>query len=120
MLLCKLERIINEKLINDSIYLNRLHFTWLVNSYAHFFGNKPFDQFIKPTDSYTVALLAFGEGKRDNLMFLWLFNFFFHIKDGTIITTYFRMITRRVSMTSTGAISQPHSWNLWLISVRIY
>lgn len=43
-------------------YVTVLHFTWLVNSYAHFFGNKPFDKNIKPTDSYTVALLAFGEG----------------------------------------------------------
>lgn len=34
-----------------------------MNSYAHIFGNKPYDQFIKPTESYTVALLAFGEGE---------------------------------------------------------
>ena len=52
---------------NDSIYLNRLHCTWLVNSYAHFYGTKPFDKNIKPTDSYTVALLAFGEGKKQTL-----------------------------------------------------
>lgn len=51
-------------MFNDSIYLNRLHCTWLVNSYAHFYGTKPFDKNIKPTDSYTVALLAFGEGKQ--------------------------------------------------------
>lgn len=69
MLLCKLERIIKDNLINDSIYLNRLHFTWLVNSYAHIYGNKPYDKFIKPTDSYTVALLAFGEGNKIMIFF---------------------------------------------------
>ncbi|KAG5671195.1 hypothetical protein PVAND_001406 [Polypedilum vanderplanki] len=39
-----------------------LHFTWLVNSYAHIWGNKPYNENIKPTDSYTVSMLAFGEG----------------------------------------------------------
>lgn len=57
-------RIIKGSDSNDSIFLNSLHFTWLVNSYAHFFGSKPFDVTIKPTDSYTVALLAFGEGTK--------------------------------------------------------
>ncbi|XP_070502648.1 acyl-CoA Delta12-desaturase-like [Chironomus tepperi] len=48
--------------LNAWRYGTSLHSTWLVNSYAHFYGTKPFDKNIKPTDSYTVALLAFGEG----------------------------------------------------------
>jgi stearoyl-CoA desaturase (Delta-9 desaturase) len=47
-----------------------------VNSYAHFFGNKPFDKYIKPTDSYTVALLAFGEGEKGEVYFNKKFNWF--------------------------------------------
>ncbi|XP_050673955.1 acyl-CoA Delta-9 desaturase-like [Leptidea sinapis] len=43
-------------------YTISLHFTWLVNSAAHIWGNRPFDQYIGATDNKTVAILAFGEG----------------------------------------------------------
>ncbi|KAG5666118.1 putative Delta-9 desaturase-like 1 protein, partial [Polypedilum vanderplanki] len=42
-------------------YIVTLHFTLLVNSYAHFWGNKPYDKNLTSTESYTVSMLAFGE-----------------------------------------------------------
>lgn len=39
-----------------------LHFTWLVNSAAHMWGNKPYDKHISPVENITVAILAYGEG----------------------------------------------------------
>nr|ABX71629.1 acyl-CoA-delta9-desaturase [Lampronia capitella] len=39
-----------------------LNFTWLVNSAAHIWGNRPYDENIGATDNKTVAILAFGEG----------------------------------------------------------
>lgn len=43
-------------------YVIVLHITWLVNSAAHFFGNKPYDKTIGPTENMFVSLLAMGEG----------------------------------------------------------
>jgi len=43
-------------------YVAVLHFTWLVNSAAHFFGNKPYDVNIGATENMMVSLLAMGEG----------------------------------------------------------
>merc|ERR1712025_908161 len=43
-------------------YVAVLHFTWLVNSAAHFFGNKPYDVTIGPTENMAVSVLAMGEG----------------------------------------------------------
>lgn len=43
-------------------YIFSLHGTWLVNSYAHFYGMKPYDKNISPTNSYFVGILAIGEG----------------------------------------------------------
>lgn len=43
-------------------YITSLHGTWLVNSYAHFYGIKPYDKNITPTNSYFVGILAVGEG----------------------------------------------------------
>jgi len=39
-----------------------LHWTWLVNSAAHMWGNRPYDQSINPSENKTVAVLAMGEG----------------------------------------------------------
>ncbi|KAJ8965396.1 hypothetical protein NQ314_004147 [Rhamnusium bicolor] len=39
-----------------------LNVTWLVNSAAHLYGNKPFDQFMLPVESTFVAFVAIGEG----------------------------------------------------------
>ncbi|XP_076673223.1 acyl-CoA Delta-9 desaturase-like [Andrena cerasifolii] len=43
-------------------YVFTLNATWLVNSAAHLFGNKPYDKFINPSENKGVALTAFGEG----------------------------------------------------------
>jgi len=43
-------------------YVLVLHVTWLVNSAAHFFGNKPYDKTIGPTENMLVSILAMGEG----------------------------------------------------------
>ncbi|XP_011698178.1 PREDICTED: acyl-CoA Delta(11) desaturase-like [Wasmannia auropunctata] len=43
-------------------YTLSLHVTWLVNSAAHIWGMKPYDNSISPTDSYSVGIGAFGEG----------------------------------------------------------
>ncbi|XP_060526543.1 acyl-CoA Delta-9 desaturase-like isoform X2 [Cylas formicarius] len=39
-----------------------LNITWLVNSAAHLWGNKPFDRFMKPVESRFVAFWSVGEG----------------------------------------------------------
>lgn len=39
-----------------------LNVTWLVNSAAHKWGDKPYDAQINPVETSTVALFAFGEG----------------------------------------------------------
>jgi len=43
-------------------YVAVLHFTWLVNSAAHFYGMKPYDRTIGPTENMAVSVLAMGEG----------------------------------------------------------
>ncbi|XP_076174906.1 acyl-CoA Delta-9 desaturase isoform X2 [Ptiloglossa arizonensis] len=43
-------------------YVFTLNITWLVNSAAHLFGNKPYDRFINPSENKSVAITAFGEG----------------------------------------------------------
>lgn len=43
-------------------YVYTLNVTWLVNSAAHLFGNKPYDKFINPSENMGVALTALGEG----------------------------------------------------------
>lgn len=43
-------------------YIVTLHVTWLVNSVAHMFGNKPYDKRINPSENLLVSFLALGEG----------------------------------------------------------
>lgn len=43
-------------------YTFTLHVTWLVNSAAHMWGTKPYDNEIQPVETRTVSLLAVGEG----------------------------------------------------------
>lgn len=43
-------------------YVCVLHFTWLVNSWAHFFGDRPYDPASWPAENPLVAFLALGEG----------------------------------------------------------
>jgi len=39
-----------------------LHFTWLVNSAAHIYGDRPYDVKSHPSENFTVALASLGEG----------------------------------------------------------
>jgi stearoyl-CoA desaturase (delta-9 desaturase) len=43
-------------------YVLVLHFTWLVNSAAHFFGDHPYDPSSWPAENAMVSVLALGEG----------------------------------------------------------
>lgn len=43
-------------------YTLALNFTWLVNSAAHLWGNKPYDKLINPAENLLVSLGAMGEG----------------------------------------------------------
>ncbi|XP_076672876.1 acyl-CoA Delta-9 desaturase-like isoform X2 [Andrena cerasifolii] len=43
-------------------YVYTLNATWLVNSAAHIYGNKPYDKFIDPCENLGVAVMALGEG----------------------------------------------------------
>ena len=43
-------------------YLVTLHATWLVNSAAHMWGNKPYDKHIGPSENNFVTVGAIGEG----------------------------------------------------------
>uniref|UniRef100_A0A8C4UEX1 stearoyl-CoA 9-desaturase n=1 Tax=Falco tinnunculus TaxID=100819 RepID=A0A8C4UEX1_FALTI len=43
-------------------YTIGLNATWLVNSAAHMFGNRPYDQHINPRENPLVSLGALGEG----------------------------------------------------------
>ncbi|XP_015589799.1 acyl-CoA Delta(11) desaturase isoform X2 [Cephus cinctus] len=43
-------------------YILTLNFTWCVNSAAHLWGTKPYDNKIQPAENLGVALVALGEG----------------------------------------------------------
>ncbi|KAK4882902.1 hypothetical protein RN001_006221 [Aquatica leii] len=58
----------NESYINSLFisyfarYIMLLNITWLVNSAAHIYGTRPFDETLKPVESRIVAFLSIGEG----------------------------------------------------------
>jgi len=43
-------------------YVFSLNSTWLVNSAAHKWGNKPYDKNIEPRENQSVIFASFGEG----------------------------------------------------------
>lgn len=43
-------------------YVLTLHSTWLVNSAAHLWGSRPYDQTMHPSDNRFVCIAAIGEG----------------------------------------------------------
>jgi len=43
-------------------YVVVLHFTWLVNSAAHLYGDRPYDVKSNPAENFTVAVASLGEG----------------------------------------------------------
>ena len=54
------------------IYVTVLHVTWLVNSAAHFFGNKLYDKTIGATENMLVWMLAIGEGFHNLHLMAWI------------------------------------------------
>lgn len=61
--LCWGETLANGYFISAALrYIFTLHMTWLVNSAAHMFGNKPYDREINPAENKGVAIMALGEG----------------------------------------------------------
>ena len=43
-------------------YICTLHATWFVNSFAHLYGDRPYDRGINPSENWFVSLCAVGEG----------------------------------------------------------
>ncbi len=43
-------------------YVFTLHVTWLVNSVAHMWGDRPYDRRISPAQNIFVSIWAVGEG----------------------------------------------------------
>ena len=43
-------------------YIVSLHQAWLVNSAAHIYGYRYYDQSLRPRENYLVAYLSMGEG----------------------------------------------------------
>lgn len=43
-------------------YVWSLHATFIVNSFAHMWGNRPYNRRVKPTENPTVSFFALGEG----------------------------------------------------------
>ena len=47
---------------NYSMYVANLHSTWFVNSAAHIFGNRPYNDRVQPRENWAVALFGYNEG----------------------------------------------------------
>jgi len=56
------ESIIVAYFITVTRYVLMLNMTWCVNSFAHFYGTKPYDKNINPVENIWVSLAAVGEG----------------------------------------------------------
>ena len=52
----------NSLIINVIRWIATLHSTWLVNSAAHMFGDRPYDGNILPAQKIFVSFGALGEG----------------------------------------------------------
>jgi hypothetical protein len=57
------ERFLNAFMVAGALrYLCVLHFTWLVNSAAHLWGERPYDPASNPAENPLVSIAAMGEG----------------------------------------------------------
>ncbi|CAG0883744.1 unnamed protein product [Cyprideis torosa] len=56
------ENLVVAYVINVSRWIFSLNCTWLVNSAAHLWGDKPYDVTLNPAENRGVTVLAFGEG----------------------------------------------------------
>nr|XP_021195974.2 acyl-CoA Delta-9 desaturase-like [Helicoverpa armigera] len=45
-----------------SRYILQLNGTWTVNSFAHLYGTRPYDQTLQPVESWFVSMISLGEG----------------------------------------------------------
>ncbi|XP_050307654.1 acyl-CoA Delta-9 desaturase-like [Anthonomus grandis grandis] len=52
----------NAFFLNMFRYIGFLNATWLVNSAAHLYGNKPYDKYINPAENWFVSFFTNGEG----------------------------------------------------------
>lgn len=53
---------LNAFCLNIFRYIFTLHASWLVNSAAHMWGDRPYDKYINPSENVVVSVLALGEG----------------------------------------------------------
>lgn len=53
-----------KELILSGVIRNLLiwHATWSVNSFAHLYGDRPYDNNISPVENFLVSVITFGEG----------------------------------------------------------
>ncbi|KAM6441654.1 stearoyl-CoA desaturase isoform 2-T2 [Liasis olivaceus] len=56
------ETFLNSFLLNILRYVVVLNASWLVNSLAHMYGNRPYDRHINPRENHFVVFGALGEG----------------------------------------------------------
>lgn len=56
------ETFVNAFFLNVARFLIELHCTFLINSAAHAWGNKPYDKNIKPTEDSFLSFVTWGEG----------------------------------------------------------
>ncbi|XP_050308783.1 acyl-CoA Delta-9 desaturase-like [Anthonomus grandis grandis] len=53
---------LNSFCMNILRFIFTLHASWLVNSAAHMWGDRPYDKYINPSENLAVSILALGEG----------------------------------------------------------
>lgn len=56
------ETLLNGFLLSVLRYVCVLHVTWLVNSAAHLWGERPYDVHVNPAENLLVSLFSNGEG----------------------------------------------------------
>ncbi|CAL8070692.1 unnamed protein product [Orchesella dallaii] len=83
-------------IIQHARYGTSLHFTFLVNSLAHMWGDKPYDKEISSSENALVSLLAVGEGWHNyHHTFPWDYKaaeFGYKINVSTMFIHFFAMI----------------------------
>uniref|UniRef100_A0A8D8QZ57 Acyl-CoA Delta(11) desaturase n=1 Tax=Cacopsylla melanoneura TaxID=428564 RepID=A0A8D8QZ57_9HEMI len=109
-----------------------LHGTFLINSVAHMWGNRPYDKNINPTENLFVSVASFGDGWHNyHHVFPWdyknaeLWNYKFNISTGFVDlcaligwaydlkTVPSDMIRKRVARTGDGTYAHNHDGGVW-------
>jgi Fatty-acid desaturase len=113
-------------------YTFTLNMTWLVNSAAHMWGQRPYDQYINPSENLGVAVFALGEGWHNyHHVFPWdyktaeLGNYRANLTTGFIDffaklgwaydlkTVSHQMIVNRIKRTGDGTHEHHHDGGVW-------